>query len=257
TIEKNIYFLGKILDLGLTDARLKLLSKKKLVAKNKKETFLLNIKGALTAIQKNPQDFELLPNEFDNLAKALSKNYEPIKFESKEKKSDGTLFTSTKAQGKKEDLEAIISEYNKQNKTKLYELTQLISNFYIDFVNSNLFTMHNDVVAYMGLYAFLIRDFSVFKYVSFFEYFYKNFGQYQMALAQANYAYQSGFPNTDLLNRLIIDILDQAYEEVNDFSREYSFEKKLNKSDNIEATIRNGKEIFSKEDIREIGRAHV
>src|SRR5690554_4089535 len=78
TIEKNIYFFGKILDLGLTDARLKLLSKKKLVAKNKKETFLLNIKGALTAIQKNPQDFELLPNEFDNLAKALSKNYEPI-----------------------------------------------------------------------------------------------------------------------------------------------------------------------------------
>src|SRR5690606_38496943 len=124
TIEKNVYYFGKLMDLGLTDARLKLLSKKKLIAKNKKETFLLNIKGALTSIQKHPDQFELFTNEFDNLAKALSKNYETIKFESKEKKNDGTIFTATaKSKDKREDLDAIIMEYNKQNKTNLYELT--------------------------------------------------------------------------------------------------------------------------------------
>src|SRR5690606_19405119 len=163
-------------------------------------------------IQKHPDQFELFTNEFDNLAKALSKNYETIKFESKEKKNDGTIFTATaKSKDKREDLDAIIMEYNKQNKTKLYELTQLISNFYIDFVNAKLFNMHNEEIAYLGLYAFLIRDFSVFKYVSFFEYFYKNFEVYKMALNQANYHYQTGYPNTESLNRLIIDILFQAY----------------------------------------------
>ncbi len=252
TIEKNVYYFGKMIGLSLTDTRLKLLSRKKLTPKNKTEVLLLNIKNALSAIQKNPKAFELLPNEFDNLIKILSKDYEPIKFGNSEVKSDGTLFTSKKSGGKKDELESLINAYNQQNKTRQYELTQLISNFYIDFINLELFTLHSDIVAYIGLYAFLLRDFSVFKYVSFFEYFYKQFETYQMALNQANYHYQTGFPNTDILNRLLIDVLSNAYEEVGDFSREYAFEKKLNKSDNIEASIRSGSEVFSKEDLRQL-----
>lgn len=249
-IEKNVFYFAKMLDMPLTDARLKLMSQKKLVAKNKTETFLINIKDALASIQKHPKEFELLTNEFDNLARMLSKDYESIKFKSVEKQKGDTLFTAKKVMGKKEDLEKIIEVYNAQNKTKQYELTQLFSNFYIDFMNQDLFTLENEVIAYIGLYAMLLRDFSVFKYVSFYELFFKRFEQYKLALNQANYYYQTGYPNTDLLSKFILDILDEAYESVNNYSREYSFEIKMNKSDNIEATIRTGKEIFSKADLR-------
>lgn len=250
TIESNVFYIGKLLNMPLTDARLKLIAKKKLVAKNKAETLMINIKHALSSIQKFPKDFELFPNEFDNLARMLSKDNEPIKFRVTDGKPDGTLFSSKKTISLKEHLELLIKEYNTQQKTKQYELLQLITNFYIDYVNASIFSSHNELIAYIILYAFLLRDFNVFKYVSFFEYFYKQQEQYKLALNQANYYYNTGYPNTDLLSKFIMDILNNAYDHVNDFAREYSFEKKLNKSDNIEATIRNGKEIFSKDDIR-------
>lgn len=249
-IEKNVYYFAKILDMPLTNARLKLISQKKLVAKNKTEKLLMNIKVALTSMQKHPKEFELLPNEFDNLAKLLSKDYEPIRFKSTEKQKDGTLFSAKKSQGKRDTLEEIITIYNQQNKTKQYELTQLISNFYIDFLYNDIFTLHNDIIGYIGLYAMLLRDFSVFKYLSFFEIFYNRFEQYKLSYNQAHYYYQTGFPNTDLLSKLLLDILDDAYEAVNSYAKEYSFEQKMNKSDNIEATIRNGDAIFSKADLR-------
>ncbi|MFA7417606.1 MAG: hypothetical protein WCZ19_03600 [Acholeplasma sp.] len=249
-IEKNVFYFAKIMDMPLTDARLRLISQKKLVAKNKLESLLLNIKDALASIQKHPKEFELLTNEFDNLAKMLTKGYEPVRFKSTEKQKDGTLFSAKKANGKREDLDTIIAIYSQQSKTKQYELTQLISNFYIDFMNGDLFTAAYDVIAYIGIYAMILRDFSVFKYVSFYELFYKRFEQYKLAFNQANYYYTTGYPNTDLLSKFILDILDDAYESVNNYSREYAFEIKMNKSDNIEATIRTGKEIFSKADLR-------
>lgn len=249
-IEKNVYYFGKILKLPLTDARLKLLSKKKMMAKNKSESLVINIKQALTSNQKHPKEFELLPNEFDNLIRVLSKDYEVIKFNPMEQKPDGTLFTSKKVKDKKDILEQIINEYTKQTKTKQYELTQLITNFYIDFIQSNLFTSNADVVSYILLYASLLKEFSVFKYVSFFELFFRHFEQYTLALNQAIYYYSTGYPNTDMLAKVLLDILVLAYEEVNKFSKEYSFEKTLNKSDSIEASIKLGKEIFSKEDLR-------
>ncbi len=251
-IEKNVYFFGKILKLPLTDARLKMLSKKKMIAKNKVEVLLINIKQALTTTQKHPKEFELYTNEFDDLRKVLSKDYDAIKFSPYEQKDDGTIFTSKKIKDKREVLESIIQEFMKQSKTKQYELTQLITNFYIDFMNSNLFTAHVDVISYIGLYAFLLKEFNVFKYVSFFELFYEHFEQYTLALNQANYYYNTGYPNTDMLSKLLIDILVIAYEEVNKFSKEYSFEKTLNKSDSIEASIKLGKEIFSKDELRQL-----
>lgn len=251
-VEKNVIYFAKLLNMQLTDARLKLISQKKMVAKNKTESFLMNIKDALASIQRHPKEFELLPNEFDNLARMLSKDYEPIKFMSTEKLKDGTLFSAKKTNGKRDDLEKIIEVYNQQTKTKQYELTQLFSNFYIDFMQAKLFTSENEVIAYIGLYAMLLRDFSVFKYVSFYELFFKRIEQYTLAYNQANYYYVTGYPNTDLLSKFVLDILDEAYESVNTYAREYTFEMKMNKSDNIEATIRNGKEIFSKEDLRRL-----
>lgn len=247
-IEDNVYYVGKILKLDLTDARLKLLARKKMIAKNKTETFLLNIKLALSQIQKHPKEFELYVNEFDNLARILQKDYETIRFNQSEVVID--ILNQKKKITKKDELEKLIQTYIQQNKTKLYELTQLITNFYVDYLNMNIFTSNSDVIGYIVLYAFLLRDFNVFKYVPFFEYFYQSFDKYDVAIKQANYYWATGYPQTDALSKTIVEILSQSYEKIDSMEREYSFESKINKSNNIEATIMRGPTIFSKDDIR-------
>ncbi|WP_162150702.1 hypothetical protein [Acholeplasma equifetale] len=249
-IETNAFYLGKILKFDFTEPRLKHLSRKKLVPKNKQEALFLNIKKALHNIQNYPKEFEVLANEFDDLAKLLGKDVESAKFKTIDQKKDGTLFSNGNKINGRNELEELVKLYLKQEKTKQYELIQLIANFYVDYIHLEPFTLYNDIISYIILYAFLVKDFAVFKYVSFFESFYNVFDSYIQALNQANYYYSTGYPNVDLLQRLIVDILWSSYEKMNDFVRSYSFEKKLNKGDSIESTIRNGKEIFTKEDIR-------
>lgn len=248
TMEINLISIAKYLDLNMTEARIKLFAKKKMVPRTKDEHCLANIKVALNQLQSNPENFELLVNEINNLAKLISKEYEPIAFQSYDKAEEGML--KTKRISKREDLEQLLSLFQKSLKSNKHELTQLISNFYVDFMNMNIFTQHNDIVGMIVLYAILLKHFNVFKYVSFFKYFLAIKETWGSGLITANYYWSSGFAQTDMLNRLLVDLLIKAYEEVDIMSHEYEFEKKLNKSDNIENSILKLQEVFTKEDLR-------
>ncbi len=248
TMEFNLIFLAKYLQLSMTEARIKLFAKKKMVPRTKDEHLLANIKIALEQLQKNPENFEFLVNEIYNLAKLISSNYEPIIFNTYEKNDDGIL--KSKRVSKREDLEQLLNLFEKSLKSKKHELVQLISNFYVDFMNMDIFSKHNDKIGMIILYSMLLKYFNVFKYVSFFKYFYDIKSTWDQGLITANYYWSSGFAQTDMLNRLLVNLLIKSYEEVDEMSHEYEFEKNLNKSDNIENTILKLKEIFTKEDLR-------
>jgi hypothetical protein len=96
----------------------------------------------------------------------------------------------------------------------------------------------------------IAKDFSVFKYVSFFKFFLKEKDAWKSGIITANYYWSSGFAQTDMVSRILLNILIKAYEEVDDMAHEYVFEKELNKSNNIENSILKLDEIFSKEDLR-------
>ncbi|MFA5471312.1 MAG: hypothetical protein WCZ00_02010 [Acholeplasmataceae bacterium] len=248
TMEMNLISIAKYLELNMTEARIKLFAKKKMVPRTKDEHCLANIKVALTQLQSSPENFELLVNEIYNLAKLMSKDYDPIHFNTYDMQEDGML--KTKKMSKREDLEKLLNLFEKSLRSNKHELTQLISNFYVDFMNMNIFSMHNDKVGMIVLYAILLKHFNVFKYVSFFKYFLLIKETWSSGLITANYYWSSGFAQTDMLNRLLVDLLIKAYEEVDQMSHEYEFEKNLNKSDNIENSILKLTEIFTKEDLR-------
>ena len=247
--EHDVYYLAKVLDLDLTDVRMKLLAKKNLMAKNKEEIFFLNLKQALTQLHENPSAFELLVNEVINLSKILSKNLAPIQFKTYESKEEG-LLAKTKRINKREDLEKLFLLYEKQLKSNKYELTQLIANFYVDFLNMDIFTSHNEEIGLILLFALLAQQFNAFSYVSFFAYFYPTIKTWKHATIQAGYHWETGYAQTDSLSRLLIDLLNKVYLKIDDIAHEYVFEKDLNKSDNIENTILKSNELFTKEDIR-------
>ncbi len=248
TMENNLIALASFLELDITAARIRLLAKKPMSPKNKDEHFLMNIKQALYQLHKNPEQFELLVNEVGNLMKMLSKNGDSIAFNTYEIQDKGLL--KVKKASKKDDLEQLMALFEKSEKSKRFELTQLIANFYVDFMNMNIVTKHQDVVALILLYALLSKNFNVFRYVSFFKYFLKEKENWKTGVIQANYYWSSGYAQTDMLSRILINLLISAYEEVDRMAHEYAFEKELNKSNNIENSILKLDEVFSKEDLR-------
>lgn len=248
TMESNLIAIAKYLDLSMTDSRIKLFAKKPMTPRTKDEFLLSNIKSSLNQLHKRPEDFELLVNEVGNLIKLLSKNADPIQFNTYDLEEEGML--KSKKHSKKDDLEKLMNLFEKNLKTRKYELTQLISNFYIDFLNLNILSKHNDLVGLILLYALLAKDFSVFKYVSFFKYFLKEKDGWKSGVITANYYWSSGYAQTDMVSRILLNILISSYEEVDDMAHEYVFERELNKSNNIENSILKLDEIFSKEDLR-------
>ena len=78
--QKDIIALAKYLDLKMTDSRIKLFAKKKMIPRTKDEHLLNNVKHAIHQLRTGLDDFELLANEVGNLFKLLSRNADPIIF---------------------------------------------------------------------------------------------------------------------------------------------------------------------------------
>jgi len=248
TQETDLFYIAKIFDIHMTDARIKLFAKKDMRARTKDEHLFNNIKKAYVQLKQSPKDFELLVNEVGNLLKLLSVNTSAISFNTYESMDPGML--RLKKYSKKEDLEKLFKLFEKLFKSKSTALTQLIVNFYVDLMNMKAFSMHEDLISIILIYALIIKDFSVFKYVSFFKYFYKIKNDWKQSLITASYHWQDGFSETNMMHRLLLNILNESYVELNQFAHEYTFEKGLNKSDNLENSILKMKDIFSKNDLR-------
>ncbi len=248
-LEADVIAIAKGLGLSMTDARIRLFAKRDPIPKTKDETRLLNIKTALVQLRNNPEGFEIIPNEVADLAKVLQKDLEPIKFKTIGV-SESSILSTKKTKNKRDDLEILMATLSKLSRSREYELTQLITNFYVDFLNMDLLTKENTLVANILLYALLFKSFPVFKYAPFFPYFMAQKDGWEHAVVSAHYYWSEGFAQTDMLSRIIITLLNDVYKDVDQMAHEYMFEKDLNKSDNIENTIMKLDDLFTKEDIR-------
>jgi hypothetical protein len=249
TIEANVVSIAKILNLKITDAKIALIAKKDAKHKTKDEALLINIKKAFIQLHQSPEDFELLVNEVGNLSKMLSKNSDKIEFSNISTDEQGIL-QKKKKDAAKDSLEMLMHLFEKQLKEQKFELTQLIANFYVDFMNMKILTIKNELVALILMYALLLRFFNVFRYIPFFDFFNAHKDKWDSGLVTANYYWQSGFAQADMLSRILIQMLLSAYDEIERIAHEYDFEKNLNKSDNLENTIMKLPELFTKEDLR-------
>lgn len=251
TLQKNVEEIVKLFKLDLTEARTNLCAKKNFVPKNKDEQLLLNIKTVIDRVQRHFSEFEIIPNEAEQLAKMIASNHTNISWR-RVSVNDGGLLASNKTKSLREDLDKLIELYKKLIKQKEYELTNLITNFYVDFMNMKIFDNQNDLIALLFLYTMLFQHFPIFQYIPFFKYFRKNHNAWKLALEQANYNWDSRFPQTDSLTEILYRILVESYEEINEIAYTYEFEITLNKSDSLENTILKFNKLFSKEDLRKL-----
>lgn len=251
TVERETFFLCKILNLNVSENRVRLIIKKNANPKTLDEQLLSNIKGMFTKVQEDVKHFDLIANEILSLTKFIFKDVKDVSFLTEERTVQVNLLREKKRHSRRKDLEELMQKYNAMLDSKEYELTQLITNFYIDFINMKVFVSDNETIGLVLLYILLFRErFNLFRYVSFFELLYSKKDSFDKGVLQANFNWEDGFSQTTPLNRIIIQLMLNGYDKIEIMVREYEFDLHLNKSDNIENTIFKLGEIFTKDEIR-------
>ncbi len=255
-IKKNtnidILELTKFFKLDITDARKKYIIKNGGSGKNKAEQFMINTRNVMYKFVSNYMNFELESHEFVRFVEELFSKIETVKpavYYTQD--SSNVLYTEKKKVFRRNDLDAMLDIFTTKKNSNEYEITNLIANFYIDFVNQNIFTAHNDIIGLFILYMLLIvSGFTVFRYVSFFELFNTHYGEFEDAMKMANANYEDGYSNPIKLNKFLINIVLEAYNKLEDFLHEYSYETRISKENEIIGLIYHLPQEFTKEDIR-------
>ncbi len=253
TVEADTLAFSKMLKLNVTDNRFKLLVKKDSNPKTLDEAVVKNLKEVFDLIQKKSESIELTTNEFLQLGIRIFKKHTRIDFSNRIEIIKVNLLEEKKEVSKRRDLEDELNLYANKLYSENVEITLLVTNFYVDILNLKIFNEYNEQLSLLILYCLLFRQrFNVFKYVSFFELYEKHKEEFEKAIAKASYRWETGYSETDDLNNLIINILNEGYASVEKMVQDTDFDKKLNKIDNVKAAIMKLPQTFTKAQISEI-----
>ena len=257
----EVYYFSKIMNLDLTDERLHLLSKKDIVPKNNSEKIVLNLKKVFNLILYHVNEFDLIPNEILNLANLLYADVCKVKYKTETTTEKTTFATTKKKISKADEVERLFNKFESLRKSKDYELTLLITNLFIDFINSRVFEENdnydaNTYVSYLILYILLFKyEFSVFNYKSYFAKIYENMKTFQNAINMSSFNWDTGYASVTSTHQFIIERLLECYDRLELEERKASHvkENKFSKTNDVEISIVNFPgDTFTKADIQKI-----
>lgn len=249
-IEEDIYYLGKFFKFDFTDFKLRQWSKKNLQANNKEEEQFNNYKSIIRRIHRAGSNFDLYHSEIIDLSRLISKNVRKVNINYIESEHKTILNPNAKTQ-MTIHLEQLINLFKAEIAKKNHETIALIINFYIDFVNMEIFSSYNMEMGLFLMYALFMKNFNVFKYVSFFKYLFLKQENFNQGMLEANYNWQEGYSSYDRLYTMFIDILKDGYQELKEKAHKYELQSEYQKGDYVRITILKGPEIFTKQQLRE------
>lgn len=249
TVQKDAYFLSKILKLDISEARARLIIEKNSSPRNKEENTLYNLKDTLSAIQQKFQLVSLQSNEIFNMVNYIYSHYNGIKFDLSE--GGQSLLQSQSNKSKRLILEEMNDIISLNLRSEKFEKITLFLNYFVDFYNLRPFVSKNEVISLVILYQLiLIADINAFKYVSFFEMLYFDFSNFTDQLCKASVNWKEGYAQTTEFVRYFLNLVIKAYKQTDKIIKDYRFDSTNKKVDNIESTILSMKSVFTKEEIR-------
>jgi len=200
------------------------------------------------------EPFNLLLGEIQDLTRILFNNVltlDKLKYRSLGKKK-GAL--RSEASSVREELETYLEAINKNGRKKEIEPVFLFVNFFVDFINMEVFNLpYNESIGILIFYILILENnFDAANYVSFFKKLYLYKQEYQEIIRLIKMQNKQDVPDLMPLMRFFIDIFNSMYVDLEEFSRDYKYDQDLsiNKTDYIENTILKLPEVFSKADIR-------
>ena len=221
TIETDAYYLKKILDLDISEARTKLLIYKNSSPRNKQEKTLVNLKETLAYIQNNYNDLSLQSNDLYNLMNMVYSHYSKIGYATI--KDDGySLFVSQTSKSKRVIVnkmnDIIVDAINHDNIDKIV----LYLNYFIDLYNLKPFEANNEAISLLVLYQLVLNaDLNTFKYVSFFELIYNDYDHFKLELSNASVNWKENFSQSIGFVKYFFDSVLIAYKNTDLIIRNY------------------------------------
>ena len=244
TVERDCYFLAKILGLDLTDNRMRLIITKDSNPRSLDEKTLYNLKEVLSTYQKFSEettfDSSSLINTINFLfpTKTIKYDYEKI---------DKSSNVTSKRIVVDEEYRLLNDHLIKNDIEKIY----LYLHYFIDLCNIAPFTIDNDAINYLSLLLVLRKcEIDAFKYISLYELLYTHLNAYKEVLNNASFNWKEGYPKTLPFIKFITDLVIDGYKKAEKVIKEYISDKSLHKGDNIENTISNLPRTFTKEEMR-------
>lgn len=252
TKEEDNYYIGKFFKFGFTDFKLRQLSRRDLKPQNLEETQFLNYKRVLSRIHLMNKKFDLFHSDIVDLSKMISRDIKKVLVNQIDD-PETLLTTHVRKMPMTIPLEELVNLFKKEVIRKEHEVLALIINFYIDFINMDVFNQYNEEIGLFLLFALILKNFTVFRYVSFFKYLYEKQSIFNQGIIEANYNWHEGYSSYDRLYTLFIDILQDGYDELKQDAHKYEFIKEQAKGDNVEATILKLKtDVFTKQEVRDL-----
>ena len=148
-LEKDIYYLSRLIELDISDNRARLLITKNSDARLKDEKVLLNIKEVLNAFSLNPKRQDISSSDLNNIINYVySNSNQSIKYDNikEERRNYYKKFTL----GSKRDLIDKIFNFAKNNSNNIEPIIFTI-NYLIDLYGIQPFTQGNDTLCYLLL----------------------------------------------------------------------------------------------------------
>ena len=251
TIYKDCLYASRLLELNVSENRMKLIIQKNSTPKNNDEKILANLKTVFTIIQQKGEELDLAPNEFLALADKIFKGILTVGFRTAKVEVQYNLLREKKTVSMRDDFEKILNLYKSYLSKKEVEATQLATNLYVDVVNTKIFDKQNDFLCLLIYYCLLFKErFNVFKHISFFEMHYNRRPEFETLLSEASYDWENGFSKTAPLNRLTINFMLDGYQLIEAKVQAQDFDRELKKLDMVATSILKLGEIFTKDEIR-------
>lgn len=248
TLERDVYFLALLMNTEVNDNRLRLIIMKNSTPRNVEERIISNLKTVLTQIRNNAHTYGF--NSSDLLA-YINAIYGPKYARFSTSMVKGDRRKRIPDQSLRLKINNVLDDYHVFFEKELYERIFLSLMTYIELVNINPFTKGNEIASFLALYYMILRcEVDCFRYISFFEVLYSNLESFNQEKIAASMNYREGYIQIFGLSRLIYSLIAQGYQKLEAIIKEYSFEESVNKSDNVENTIYQLPNIFTKDDIR-------
>ena len=250
-IERETFIIASILNLNISDNRMRLIITKGSNPTNQEEKTLLGIKEVLRIIQKDAKDHTYNGSDIlaylnkifgKNSHKFTNKNYDEI---------TGIRNKLTKPISMRLSFEKMLENYHINFTKTTYEKIYLSLITYLEMDLMKPYSEHNELASLLSLYYMMIRsELDVFYYIGFFEKYLANKDKWDSEKRLSFINFPTSHLQLNGLICLIFDIINTSYQELNDIIREKNFDKRMYKGDGIEQTIARLPSTFSKEDIR-------
>ncbi|MDE7105670.1 MAG: hypothetical protein K2O22_00715, partial [Anaeroplasmataceae bacterium] len=197
TIEKDTFYAAKVLNLKITENRMRLIIQKNSTPKTNDEKILFNLKEVFKIIQSKGNDLELSSNEFLALAKRIFGGVKEVGYGTRIEEVQVNLLREKKRISLRNTFDDLLRLYKNLINSNQVEGTQLATNLFVDISNVKIYNDENEFMCLLIYYCLLFRErFNVFKYISFFEIYLDHEVEFKNAVVSASFNWESGFAQT-------------------------------------------------------------